>query len=249
MYMDDIKLFAKNEKELETQIQRVRINSQDVAVEFVLEKCIVWIMRSGKGHVTKPRKIRMFGEKEYWKRTPSNKRRWKKRLKGYLRRTRKLREAKLLSRNLIKRINSRVVPYVRSSGLFFKLTRGELQQMSQWTRKMITMHKALHPRDDVDRLYVIRKEEGWRLASTEDSVDVSIQRHEDYIKTYRGRQITASRNNTDHTSINRTKYSESKNRKKTTVWYFKRQTSKISHEKTWRWPRKGNLREKLNLFW
>ena len=28
--MDEIKLFAKNEKELETQIQTIRINSQDI---------------------------------------------------------------------------------------------------------------------------------------------------------------------------------------------------------------------------
>ena len=34
MYMDDIKLLAKNEKELETLIQTVRIYSQDIAMEF-----------------------------------------------------------------------------------------------------------------------------------------------------------------------------------------------------------------------
>ena len=44
------------------------------------------------------------------------------------------------------------------------------------------MHKALHPRDDVDRLYVSRKEGGRGLASIEDSVDTSIQRLEDYIQ-------------------------------------------------------------------
>ena len=46
----------------------------------------------------------------------------------------------------------------------------------------MTMHKALHPRDDVDRLYVSRKEGGRELASIEDSVDASIQRLEDYIE-------------------------------------------------------------------
>ena len=40
----------------------------------------------------------------------------------------------------------------------------------------MTMHKALHPRDDVDRLYVPQKEGGRGLASIEDSVDASIQR-------------------------------------------------------------------------
>ena len=44
------------------------------------------------------------------------------------------------------------------------------------------MHKALHPKDDIDRLYVSRKEGGRGLASIEDSVDAPIQRRENYIK-------------------------------------------------------------------
>ena len=45
----------------------------------------------------------------------------------------------------------------------------------------MTMHKALHPRDDKDLLYV-RKEGERELASIQVIVNVSIQRHEDYIK-------------------------------------------------------------------
>ena len=65
--------------------------------------------------------------------------------KEYLKRTRKLLETKLL---------------VRYSGPFLKLTRDEIKQMDQRIRKLITMYKALHPRDDVDRLYASRKEGG-----------------------------------------------------------------------------------------
>ena len=39
----------------------------------------------------------------------------------------------------------------------------------------MTMHKALHPREDVDGLYVSRKKGGRGRASIEDSVDASIQ--------------------------------------------------------------------------
>ena len=39
MFMDDIKLFAKNEKEQETLIHAVRIYSQDIGMEFGIEKC------------------------------------------------------------------------------------------------------------------------------------------------------------------------------------------------------------------
>ena len=48
MYMDDIKLFAKNEKELEILIQTIRIYSQDTGMEFGIEKCAKLIMRRGK---------------------------------------------------------------------------------------------------------------------------------------------------------------------------------------------------------
>ena len=46
----------------------------------------------------------------------------------------------------------------------------------------MTMHKALYARDDVDILYVPRKEGDRGLASIEDSVDTSIRRLEDYIE-------------------------------------------------------------------
>ena len=67
----------------------------------------------------------------------------------------------------------------------------------------MTMHKALHPTDDVDRLYVPRKEGERGLASIEDSVDTSIQRLEDYIEKYERGLVTAIRNNTDNTIDNR----------------------------------------------
>ena len=52
MYMDDIKLFAKNEDELETLIHAVRIYSQDIGMEFCIEKCAMLVMKSDKRHLT-----------------------------------------------------------------------------------------------------------------------------------------------------------------------------------------------------
>ena len=48
MFMDDIKLLTKNEKELETLIHAVRIYSQDIGMEFGIEKCAMLVMKSGK---------------------------------------------------------------------------------------------------------------------------------------------------------------------------------------------------------
>ena len=98
---------------------------------------------------------------------------------------------KLSSRILIKGINTWVVSHVRYLGPFLK-------QMDQRTRKLMTMHKALHPKDDVDRQYVCRKQRK-KTCSIEDSVDASIQRLEDYIEKHERGLMTAIRNDTDIT--------------------------------------------------
>ena len=64
----------------------------------------------------------------------------------------------------------------------------------------MTMHKALHPRNEVDRLYVSRKEGGRGLASIEDSVDTSIQQLEDWIEKHERGLITAIRNDMNNTN-------------------------------------------------
>ena len=48
------------------------------------------------------------------------------------------------------------------------------------TRKLMTMHKALHSRDDVDRLHVSRRERERGLASVGNSEDTLNKRLEDY---------------------------------------------------------------------
>ena len=80
MYMDDIKLFAKNEKGLETLMHSVRIYSQDVGTEFGIEKCAMFIMKSGKRHLTdemglpNPEKTRTLAENETYKYLGNSKR-------------------------------------------------------------------------------------------------------------------------------------------------------------------------------
>ena len=163
--------------------------------------------------------------------------------KEYLKRTRKLLETKLSSRNLIKGINTWAGPLVRYSGPFLKWTRKELKQMDQRTRKLMTMHKALRPRDDVDRLYVSRKEGGRGLASIEDIVDASIQRLEEYIEKNERGLITTIRNDADNTIEERvTTTRKQKWEGKQLYGRFKRLINNISHQKSWTWLRKGNFK-------
>ena len=137
-------------------------------MEFGIEKCAMLVMKSRKRHLTdgmeQPNKdkIKTLAENETYKYLGIleadiiKQAEMKEKIqKEYLRRTRKLLETKLNSWNLIKGINIWAVPLVRYSGHFLKWTREELKQMDQRTRKIMTMHKALHPRDGVDWLYGI----------------------------------------------------------------------------------------------
>ena len=195
---------------------RVEGQCTTIGIEFGIEKCAILVMESGKRHLTggmelpNQDKIRTLAENKTYKYlgildadTIKQVEMKDKIQKEYLRITRKLLETKLSSRNLINGINTWAVPLVRYSGLFLKLTRDELKQMNQRTRKLMTRHKALHPRDDVDRLYVSRKEGGRGLTSIEDSVDASIRRLEDYIQKHDGGLITIIRNDNDNTMNNR----------------------------------------------
>ena len=187
MYID-IKRFTKNEKEFKTLIQAMRICNQDIGMEFGIEKCTMLIMKMGKREITdgselpNQEEIRTLGEREIYKYsgileadTIPYADMIEKIKKVYLRITRKILETKPYSRNLIKGINTWAVPLVSYSGPFLKSTKEDLQQMDQRTRKLMTIQKAFHHRDNVNELYVSRKEGGRRVACSQDSVDASIQ--------------------------------------------------------------------------
>ena len=126
-YNNDIKLFAKKkEKELLTLILTIRIYSQNIGMEFGIEKLARMIMKSGKREITEvmelPNKerLRTLEEKENYK---------------------------YCDRNLIKGTNNRSVPFLRYSRPFLNWTEVGLRQMDQRTSKLMTVHKALHPSD------------------------------------------------------------------------------------------------------
>ena len=46
--MDDLKLYAKNEKGLESLVQTVQIFSDDIGMEFDIDKCATLVLKRGK---------------------------------------------------------------------------------------------------------------------------------------------------------------------------------------------------------
>ena len=63
------------------------------------------------------------------------------------------------------------------------------------------MHKSFHLKDNMDKLYVSRKEGGRGLVSIEDSVDASRRRLEEDLKKIKERLIIATRSTTGNIKI------------------------------------------------
>ena len=50
-FMDDLKLFARNEKALNSLVQTVRVVSEDIGMKFGIEKCAMLVLK--RGNITK----------------------------------------------------------------------------------------------------------------------------------------------------------------------------------------------------
>ena len=140
-------------------------------MEFGLEKWASLIMKSWKRQMVEgielpnQEKIRKLGEKETYKYLGISKAdsikhaEMREKVKKNISQEREKQLETKLHRNLIKEINTWAVYLVKktNSGTFLKWTWEELQQIHQKTRKLITMHKTLHPSDDTDRQCVQKR--------------------------------------------------------------------------------------------
>ena len=97
--------------------------------------------------------------------------------------------------------------------------------------------------------YVAIKEGERGLANIEEFVSASTQGLDDYIKKSKERLMVAATNDNNYIKINRTIITRKHIWKEKQMYeYFKRQTSKISHAKTWKWLRKGNTFREIESF-
>ena len=48
LFMDDLKLYSRSEKGLDSLVQTVRVFSEDIGMEFGIEKCAMLVMEKGK---------------------------------------------------------------------------------------------------------------------------------------------------------------------------------------------------------
>ena len=97
----------------------------------------------------------------------------------YIRRIKKVLKSKLNSENLVCGVNTWSVSLLRYSAAFGSWRKSELQAIDRKTRKLFTIYEALHPKPDVDRSYIPRKEGGRGLIAIEDCDELVIRGLED----------------------------------------------------------------------
>jgi hypothetical protein len=200
LYMDDLKLYGKSKSELEALVNTVRIFTNDIQMKFGLQKCATLVMKRGKKiedegiRMPDGQLIKDLGEEpyKYLAILEADKMKMEdmkqKVRKEYYRRIRKVLESKLNGGNVVKAMNTWAVAAVRYTAGILDWTVDELKDMDRKTRKLMTMNRALHPKADVDRLYVRRNEGGRGMVSIEECVRIEECSLSDYVKRTTGNE-------------------------------------------------------------
>ena len=204
--MDNLKLYTKNERGLEPLVQTVQIFSDDIGMESGIDKCATLVLKRGK--ITKFDGISLPDGRcmkglikgagyKYLGILQADQIRYtemKEIVKAeYLRRVQKVLETNLNGSNIIKGINTWAISLLRYSAAFIEWNCEELTQLDQRTRKLMKMHNVLHPKSNVDHLYITRNEGGRGLQGIEETVNLTNLGLKNYVKKSKERLLTTAR--------------------------------------------------------
>ena len=156
LFMDHLKLYSSNEKELGSLLQTIRIFSKDIGMEFVIEKCAMLVTEKGKivksvgielpdvkvikslqeGESDKYLGIleadRFLGEEMKLKVS-----------KKYFRRLKKVLKPKLNAGDLVQGVDTWAVSLLRYSAAFISWRKCELHTIDRKTRTLFTIYRGL----------------------------------------------------------------------------------------------------------
>ena len=144
LFMDDLMLYSRREKELNSLVQTFRVFGEDIGMEFDKEKCAMLVMEKGKidksvgielpgGKVTKSlqegecyKYLRILEADKFFEE--------KMKLnvsKEYIRTLRKVLKSKLKGGNLVRGVNFWAVSPLRYSAAFVSWRKSELQAIDR----------------------------------------------------------------------------------------------------------------------
>ena len=263
MFMDDIKIYGKDAKSLEVLVQTIRIITEDMRMEFGIEKCGMVNIVKGKTIQTEgirlpdDRTIIDIGLTPYkylgiLESDNINHQEMKSNIKKeYLSRIKAILKSKLNSGNTVKAMNTWAVPVVRYSAGIVDWTKEELENMDRKTRKLMTINKALHPRASVARLYIQRNDGGRGIQSVEECVNLERRALGQYLKHSEDQWLTTAWNekvisvDEDPEMYKRRVENQRKEewKNKPMQGQYLRQTQEIAQDGSWQWITRGELKK------
>ena len=172
--------------------------------------------------------------------------------KEYKQRQRLILKSKLNGRNKVTAINTWAVTIFRYGAGVIQWKASELKDFDRKSRKTM-MYGGLHPKSNVDRLYVNRKEGGRGLIS----VEQCIREEENSLGSYTAnseenliRGVLATEKTNTRETITSVEFKKQKGKELKEKWsekqmhgQFIRETmEKVDKEKTWQWLSRGDLK-------
>ena len=174
--MDDSKLYAKDDNELEWLLKIVKGFRDNIGIEFELSKCAKATFKRGRleksDHVRLDEEtmIKNLKKEKVYKYLDAGgiqhatmKQKLKKEL---IRRTRLILKTELNSKNRITAINTLAIPVITYSFNIIDWNLGEEKRLDVKITKMMRRHSMHHPKADIHRLYLPRSSRGKRFDST-----------------------------------------------------------------------------------
>ena len=177
--MDGLKLYGKNDKELDGLLYTVKKFSDDIGMEFGLDRCAKATFIRGRLTSTSEIKlnedtsIRELDQEETYKYLGTDeadgiqhsKMKEKIRKECY-REVRAILHTESNAKNKLEAINTLAIPVVTYS---FNVINWnvEIRRMDRKIRKLLALNRMHHPKADVNRMYVSRKEGGRGLINLE----------------------------------------------------------------------------------
>ena len=171
LFMNDLKLYSRSEKGFDSLVQTIRVFSEDIGMEFDIEKCAMLVME--KREIVKSVGIELPDGKVIMSLQEGESlgileagKFLEQKMKlnvstEYIRRLRKVLTSKLNGGNLVPGIKTWVESLLRYSAAFLSWRRRELQAIDRKTRKLFTiMEHFTQSQMQIDYIYLEKKREG-----------------------------------------------------------------------------------------
>ena len=195
LYMDDIKLYGNSDSQLEGLLKTVKKFSDDICMNFGLDKCAKVTFKAGKMQQTA--NIHLDADTTIRELDPGETYRYlgmhesygiqhdeiKRKLRAeYIRRVRMVTRSELNAVNKIQAINALAIPVISYSFNIIDWQIQELKRLDSKTRKILTLERMHHPKADVHRVYLPRSLGGRGLIGIENAYKTSTIGLAEYLK-------------------------------------------------------------------